>query len=139
MKNKWRSIVIFVMAVTFCLSGLCAYAQEGDDKSDRLAVALIIDSSGSMKHNDPGKERIKAAQNAAAMLGEQDEITVVEFADTARVLVPLKKVGPESYRDEILESIAAIGSSGDTDIKGGLKGHTKSLIKQQKGAKVLPC
>lgn len=135
MKNKWRSIVIFVMAVTSCLSGLCAYAQEGDDKSDRLAVALIIDSSGSMKHNDPGKERIKAAQNAAAMLGEQDEITVVEFADTARVLVPLKKVGPESYRDEILESIAAIGSSGDTDIKGGLERAYQELDKAAKGSK----
>jgi len=63
---------------------VCLMLQEGDDKSDRLAVALIIDSSGSMKHNDPGKERIKAAQNVAAMLGEQDEITVVEFADTGQ-------------------------------------------------------
>ncbi len=117
MKNKWlKKLIIFVIAIAFCLSGVSAYGQEGNTKSDSLAVALIIDSSGSMKFNDPGKERIKAAKNVAAMLGENDELTVVEFANTARVLVPLKKVGPESSRDEILKSIAAISSSGDTDI-----------------------
>lgn len=135
MKNKWlKKLIIFVIVIAFCFSGVNAYGQEGNTKSDSLAVALIIDSSGSMKFNDPGKERIKAAKNVAAMLGENDELTVVEFANTARVLVPLKKVGPESSRDEILKSIAAISSSGDTDIKGGLEKAFVELGKAKKGS-----
>jgi hypothetical protein len=94
-----------------------------------LAVALIIDSSGSMKENDPNKVRMEAAKKVVALLGEDDQVTVVEFSDRASVLVPLKNVGNQTSRGDINNKISAIGEKGDTDIKGGLESALNELSK----------
>jgi Mg-chelatase subunit ChlD len=110
-------------------------AEVQEPGSGGLAVALIIDSSGSMKDNDPNKVRIEAAKKVVSLLGEDDQVTVVEFSDRASVLIPLKKVGSQVSRNEITSKLLTIGEKGDTDIKGGLESAFAELSKADSSKK----
>jgi len=55
--------------------GAPAAAAGGDD------AVLIMDSSGSMAKNDPGKLRVPAAKMFMSLLGEQDRIGLISFSD----------------------------------------------------------
>lgn len=110
----------FCLAVVICFS-LITYSQAQENKAAGLAVVLVIDSSGSMKTNDPDRMSIEAAKKAVMLLEENDQLSVIEFNTQATVLLPLKKVGDESSRGEILQILDAINIRGDTDIKGALE------------------
>jgi hypothetical protein len=128
MKRKLLlSVIIFIAGMLLLLNPSKGEVQEPD--SGGLAVALIIDSSGSMKDNDPNKVRIEAAKKIVSLLGEDDQVTVVEFSDRASVLIPLKLVGNQVSRNEINAKLSAIGEKGDTDIKGGLESAFAELSK----------
>jgi Mg-chelatase subunit ChlD len=133
---KWKILLpvfIFIAGMFLFL-----YPQKGEvqePESGGLAVALIIDSSGSMKDNDPNKIRIEAAKKVVSLLGEDDQVTVVEFSDRASVLIPLKKVGVQASRNEINTKLSTIGEKGDTDIKGGLENAFVELSKADSGKK----
>lgn len=103
--------------------------------NDGLAVALIIDSSGSMKDNDPNKVRIEAAKKVITLLGENDQVTVIEFSDRASILIPIKIIGNQASRNDIISKLSAIGEKGDTDIKGGLENAFAELSKADSGKK----
>ncbi|MEW6183395.1 MAG: vWA domain-containing protein [Bacillota bacterium] len=119
--DKNRFLVLFVLFTSFLFPPACAYGQQPEDIPDRVTVALIIDGSGSMKSNDPDKVRISAAQKVVEMLGDDDGITVVQFADRPSVLIPLTKAGAKQFRGKYLTLVTAIGASGNTDIKGALE------------------
>jgi Mg-chelatase subunit ChlD len=131
-----------IISVSLFLVGLLLFlipsnGEVQESNTGGLAVALIIDSSGSMKDNDPNKVRIEAAKKVVALLGENDQVTAVEFSDRASVLIPLKKVGDQTSRDEIISKLSAIGEKGDTDIKGGLESALSELSKAEGGKKKL--
>jgi hypothetical protein len=129
-----------IQSISIILAGLFLFMlpQAGEVQEpgpEGLAVALIIDSSGSIKDNDPNKVRIDAAKKVIALLGEEDQVTVVEFSDRASVLIPLKKVGNQTSRNDINAKIAAIGEKGDTDIKGALESAFAELSKADNSKK----
>jgi Mg-chelatase subunit ChlD len=128
----------WVVYVIILLASLTAGAgASGRQDAGGLAVALIIDSSGSMKANDPGGVRLAAANEVVKLLGERDQVTVIEFADQASVPVPLREAGGEAARSEIAARISAIGAKGDTDIKGGLEIAFQELAKGGENRKKL--
>ncbi|KAL8393275.1 hypothetical protein RB595_003164 [Gaeumannomyces hyphopodioides] len=99
----------------------CADLRVNANNGDRK-VALVIDSSGSMSSNDPGRRRIDAGRSLADFLissGEAggktpDKLTVVDFDDTAKVIFPL---GDPSGANATLSKIDA---SGGTNIASGV-------------------
>ncbi|MEW6173877.1 MAG: vWA domain-containing protein [Bacillota bacterium] len=120
-KNKNRLLVFFLLSALVLLPLICAYGEQPEGGPDGVTVALIIDSSGSMKSNDPYQVRISAAKKVIDILGEKDEITIVQFADRPSVLIPLKKTGAKQTREKNFSLVSSIGASGDTDIKGALE------------------
>lgn len=132
---KTLTIMICSLILVF-LFFLTVNAQE-QDKAEGLALALVIDSSGSMKENDPNNVRIEAAKKAIALLGEEDQVSVVAFADQVSVIVPLRKVGNAASRNEIIAKLTAIGTKGDTDIKGGMVSALAELGKADSSKKKL--
>lgn len=135
MKLTKRRIVLYLLFLTFALFIPCAIAQEASGVSNGLAVALVIDSSASMRDNDPNSVRIEAAKRAIDLLGASDQVCAIQFADEAAVLLPLRKVGGESSRSEILSTINNIGTNGYTDLKGGLEKALVELSKAEAGKK----
>lgn len=99
----------------------CADLRVNANNGDRK-VALVVDSSGSMSSNDPGRRRIDAARSLADFLissGEAggktpDKLTVVDFDDSAKVIYPL---GDPSGANATLSKIDA---SGGTNIASGV-------------------
>ena len=49
------------------------------DPQAKLAATLDLDSSGSMRSNDPDRLRVKAAQEFIAQLGNDDQVAVCDF------------------------------------------------------------
>jgi len=106
-----------------------------ENNYDGLAVALIIDSSGSMKENDPNRVRIEAAQKTVELMGSDDQVTVVEFADRATVAVPLSGLSEADAQSVIYNKLIVIQDRGYTDIKGGLENAYQQLSSAGKGKK----
>lgn len=91
-----------------------------------LSFALAIDSSGSMQWNDPGGLRREAAKLFIQLLGDTDEIAVVDFDSSARVIWPSGLVA--NARATIGATIdQRIDSYGGTNISGGLAASYRQL------------
>lgn len=136
MRRVKKNVIILCSLVLVFLFVLNVSAQE-KNKAEGLALALVIDGSGSMKKNDPNNVRIEAAKKAIALLGEDDQVCVVEFSDKVSVLVPLRKVGGADSRNDIISKISAIGVKGDTDIRGGMASALAELSKAEGSKKKL--
>jgi Ca-activated chloride channel family protein len=83
----------------------------------RLAVHLVLDTSGSMR----GEPIVRAREAAAAVvdkLAPTDVFSLTTFASNATVLVPQGAVGPR--KPQIKQTISAIDVGGGTNIGGGL-------------------
>lgn len=64
--------------------------------SERIAVSLVIDTSGSMAETDANNLRKTAAEIFVDMLSPEDYVGIVSFATEATELVPMQQVGDTS-------------------------------------------
>lgn len=81
--------------------------------SSNRKVAIVIDSSSSNLDYDPANLRIDAGEGIVANLGGGDQVAVIDFDGTARIVSPL---GPPSAA-----TFASIDSSGNTCISCGVE------------------
>ncbi len=96
----------------------------GEREEATLALALVIDRSGSM--SGPKMELTKeAARGTAEMLDAQDLISVIVFDSQAQTVVRLQ---PAGNRQRILGDIAQIRASGGTNILPGLREAFEQLV-----------
>lgn len=85
----------------------------------RVAIGLILDSSGSMKENDPHNSRKTAVTIILDRLSGSEDIFLVDFDDRS---VWLNPDNWEKWNKEKLKSsIAGINSEGGTNIGSGLQ------------------
>ncbi|TGZ78500.1 hypothetical protein EX30DRAFT_343216 [Ascodesmis nigricans] len=110
---------------------ICAMTRDDPvkDCQGRL-IAIAVDSSGSNQDTDPSNLRITAASQLNSQLisqadagasGVPDQVTVIDFDDSARVIYPLGD--PDSA------SFAGIDSYGGTCIGCGLRAALNELSK----------
>lgn len=105
-------------------------AAEGEKGVD---IALVLDSSGSMKKTDPANLRKAAARLFISLLTEEDRVGVISFSDAALVLSGLTQNITGQNRKLLLKSLEKISSTGKyTDIYSGVqKGY--ELLKTSAG------
>lgn len=94
------------------------------------ALALIIDSTGSMQNNDPQNTRIFGGKLVMDQAGSDWELGLVDF-DTSADLVCF---GAPS-KEELKNRLNSIDSSGGTNIQAGLKEGHDYLVKPNKNKK----
>lgn len=92
---------------------------------DSVAMALVIDSSGSMTSNDPQGRRIDAGRAYLSAAGASDAVGVVDFDGGVRVASEARN--PRSEQDTLLAALRTIDSSGGTDIGAGVRGACEVL------------
>jgi secreted trypsin-like serine protease len=90
----------------------------GQPAASQISTALIIDSSGSMTTSDPQNRRQAGANAYVTASLPDDEVGVVDFDDSARVVSPAVRVG--DHRQDLANAIGRIDSSGGTDLGAGL-------------------
>lgn len=88
-----------------------------------LSLVFLLDSSGSMRQNDPQGLRKAAAQAVVSLLSPGDEVAVVEYDDSGRVLSAEREKSwyGADRREKLSEIIGKIGDRGGfTDFRAGL-------------------
>jgi len=113
-----KLVVIFIFFIII-LNFL--YSQNTEITStDKIAIILIMDESGSMRWNDPNRLRIEAAQLFLDLTGEGDELAIIGFGEKARLISSFKTI--QSNKAELINSIQQIKQTDQfTDIKSALE------------------
>ncbi len=90
-------------------------------RESRLRVAVVIDASGSMKTQDPSLLSKVAARLFVELAGPKDEIGIVEFGTSAR-LIAQAYVKNEKSRQKLFNAIDEVGrDQWCTDYLAGLR------------------
>ena len=89
---------------------------EKEKEKPSLAMALVIDKSGSMS-GLPLQMARQAAKSAAELLGPQDQIAVVAFDDQAQIICEMT---PASQQGTIQAAIDSIADGGGTFMYTGM-------------------
>jgi Mg-chelatase subunit ChlD len=72
-------------------------------------IMLLIDSSGSMKHTDPGDYRKNAAKLFISLLDKSNRVGIISFGDSATLLIPLTQ-NTEQNRKVLFDAVEKITS-----------------------------
>lgn len=91
-----------------------------------LAVALVLDKSGSMSAEEKLEQMIVGAQMVVGLLEEGDFLTIVAFDDRASVLMPATLVN-DAVKDAALAIVAEVEAEGGTAIGRGVLSATEQL------------
>jgi hypothetical protein len=103
--------------------------EESPLRRANVSTALVVDSSGSMRQNDPQDRRLDAGEAYLVAAERDDEVGVVDFDGSASVLADPLQVGP--YRDDLVSAIRRIDSSGGTNLGAGLQAGCDLLQESQ--------
>lgn len=96
--------------------------------SERLAVALVVDTSGSMRTTDPQKLRETAAQIFIDLLSPGDQLSIITFNALAEVVLPLQEVKSNADKAEFKRLLAPkMVTNGDTNYLMALNEATNQL------------
>lgn len=87
-----------------------------------LQIALVLDSSGSMRENDPNDLRKRAAELLIDLAPDDTRFTVVRFDHRFSVLADR-----ETDHDRLRQAIAAVGADGGTLICQAVSGTLDAL------------
>lgn len=99
-----------------------------------MNVAIVVDHSGSMQGEKIARAR-QAAIGLVERLGPEDRAAVVQFDDSAELLVPM--IGAdEAGRRRLIAGIRSIQDAGGTNISGGLELGRNEIMKNLEGNRV---
>ncbi|MBK1723159.1 VWA domain-containing protein [Thiocystis violacea] len=85
-------------------------------------VVLALDHSLSMYKNDPARDSLKGAELFSTLLGSDDRLAVMTFAQNARVLLPLRPLSDAKTLSQIASIIDKIEMNGtQTNFEVALK------------------
>lgn len=104
---------VLVSGLFFSSSMLSAQTVQNQDG---VALAMVIDNSGSMDGNDPNDWRYAATRLIMDVGDDWDEVGVICFGDTSSTMKPLAALGPTNNRSTQTASITKsnCASSGGT-------------------------
>ncbi len=101
---------------------------------NNVSMVLIIDSTGSMRTNDPYDIRKDAAKAFIDAVQVGDKIAVVSFDTRAYILAPLREIQSPADKELLREAVDQVDSSGNTNINAGLNGGFNELLSDPNSA-----
>lgn len=124
--NRWsrafaRASSIVLLAVTLPLERGVADQRELPNQRSAVDVVLVFDASGSMLKTDPRNLRFEGAKLLLSFLSDSDRISVVRFADSAKIVRDLGQYS-KSMAPQFMEQIQTIAPEGQySDLSEGIK------------------
>ncbi len=103
-------------------------AAAGRSQNTPLRLTLLLDNSGSMERPDRRQAVLRAFQTLSQQLKATDQITLISFASSPRLLAD--KV-PGNQGETLLKLIETLPSEGGTDIESALKLAREKAAEQQ--------
>lgn len=112
-KKTFVFCLLFVLLFLKNVSSVCA---EETTTSEKIAVSLVIDTSGSMAETDPNNLRKTASEIFIDLLSPDDYLGVVMFSTDAVEAIPMQQVASMENKENLKATLApAITALGDTD------------------------
>lgn len=91
-----------------------------------VALALVVDTSGSMASDQKIENARHAASSVVKALGAEDQLALVRFDSDVQTLLPRTPLG-QADRARILEIVAGLQPTGRTALHGGLSAGIAAL------------
>lgn len=115
-KNK-KIIIIVIFLICIIFSSISILAQGTHyTYPEKLAVSLVIDTSGSMKATDPQRLREAAANIFIDLLSPDDYLSIITFNSKDEVVLPMQKIQSVGNKAVIKNMLSQkLQASGDTD------------------------
>ena len=139
-------ICLALLGAWFAVGTVGVSAQDGEGTEaaftqaspfDNLAVALVIDVSGSMEYTDPLRLRESSAGMFIDLLGADDYLCVVTFDHEAELIKPLEPVGSPADKAALMERLApGLDPRGDTDFVTALELTRQQFAETDTGDRV---
>lgn len=124
-KKRW---IIFVVMVLVGIGNMPIYSAAETDKDGKIAVSLVIDTSGSMKETDPTNLRKTAADIFVDLLSPDDYVGIVSFSTDVTELVPMQQVGNATNKQVIKDTLTPIvNADGNTNYQVALQKAEQQL------------
>ncbi len=102
-----------------------------EEERSPLAIALVIDVSGSMQ-GDPIEQVLRSCEIVAELLGPRDQLAIVTFGDHAGVRCGLTAQG-EAGRAQIVLALRDVVASGSTNLHAGMEAGAGLLVSSPPG------
>ena len=91
-----------------------------------LDIVLVMDSSGSMKKNDPNDLRKPAAKLLLSLLGKEDRASIVSFSDQGYPVAYLTQTNSQLNNHLLFEAVEKISNKGAyTNLAGAIEAATR--------------
>ncbi len=103
-------------------------ATAGRTQSTPLRLTILLDNSGSMERPDRRQAVLRAFQTLTQQLTDKDQVTLISFANTPRLLAD--KV-PGNQGESLLQLIESLPSEGGTNIESALKLAREKALEQR--------
>ncbi len=103
-------------------------AATGRSQNTPLRLTILLDNSGSMERPDRRQAVLRAFQNLTQQLSANDQITLISFASTPRLLAD-KVPGNEGAK--LLQLVETLPSEGGTNIEAALLLAREKAAEQQ--------
>jgi len=127
MRTKIAFILVF-LSIFIGSAVLPQSAAAAGIASERIAVSLVIDTSGSMAETDPSNLRKTAADIFVDMLSPEDHVGIVSFATDATEVAPMQQVGDSANKQSIKDTLASISKvDGNTNYRAALEKAEEQL------------
>lgn len=136
MKHRKFSTYRTLAAIICILLLLPGYSQAATDKG--LDIVLVLDSSGSMKKNDPKRMRVEAARMFVTLLDQTDRVAIVSFSGKATSREGMLSL--KSYHNEqaLLRAIETVSAKGNyTNIHEALRKGFQLLKRSKRKEKLI--
>lgn len=124
--NRWsralaRASGVALLAVVLPIEIGVADQRELPNQRSAVDVVLVFDASGSMLKTDPSNLRYEGAKLLLSFLGDGDRISVVRFADSAKIVRDLREYS-KNMAPQLMEEIQTIAPEGQySDLSEGIK------------------
>jgi len=127
--DKAKKLIILMLLFSMLFSGLPISADAVDNLiQEKLAVSLVIDTSGSMANTDPLKLRETAANIFIDLLSPEDNLGVITFNTNATEVIPMQKVASASNKNNLKSTLAPLlQAAGDTNYQTALLAASNQL------------
>jgi len=120
----WIVVLWLAFTAVWCL----AQAVETTEEHAAVDVVVVLDSSGSMRHNDPDMFRVPAAKLLFSLLQIQDRVAVVSFSDQGYPVSYLTALDGARQLKHVFAAVDKVSSKGAfTNLYGGLAAAQKVL------------
>lgn len=103
-------------------------ATAGRTQSTPLRLTILLDNSGSMERPDRRQAVLRAFQTLTQQLTDKDQVTLISFANTPRLLAD--KV-PGNQGESLLQLVESLPSEGGTNIESALKLAREKALEQR--------